>query len=156
MIAVIPDVAAEQMPRDDEGDHYYDGSDGELPQPEVALKEKRHGGEHGGDDTTDGLRAEMKDDAGHKTAHATHQTEQREEALAIHAGQSHRKATQATGEADEDPHEQNDVLVERATVGALIVLVYEVDHQRCAYQGNASPKPMAPVFIEPHQSSEFQ
>ena len=52
-------VSAEQMSGDDEGDDHSDGCNKQLPRPEVALEEERHGGERRCDDATDGLRTEV-------------------------------------------------------------------------------------------------
>ena len=42
-----------------------------------------------------------------------------------------------------------------AAVGASIVLIKEVYHEWCAYQGYACPKPHAPVFIPYHEGGKL-
>ena len=139
------------MSRDDEGDDDDEGGDEQLPRPEVALKEERHGGERRSNNATDGLRPEVKDDTRHETAHTAHQADEGEETLAVNIGHAHGEATDTAGESDEHPHHHDDILVECAVVGTLIVLADEIDHQRHTDQWDACPDPATPVFVSYHQ-----
>ena len=81
------------MSRNDKGNGNSDGSDQQLPRPQVVLKEEWYGREQGGQDATDSLRKEMQDDARHEAAHATEQTEIGEESKLENTGKAHRKTT---------------------------------------------------------------
>ena len=81
----------------------------------------------------------MQDDARHKAAHAAKQAEIGKEAILEHACKAHSSPTNTRSKTDEYPHHQNDVLVKGAVVGALIVLVQEVHHQRRANKRYTRP-----------------
>ena len=146
----------EQVPGDNQGDDGDEGSDEQLPRPEVALQEERNGGEKGADDAADGLRSEMQDNTRHETAKADEQTLIGTIALREDACEAHGRTTHAAGKANEHPHHQDNVLVERAATGAFIVFVEEIHHQRRADKGNAQPQPRTPVLMPYHQSEKLQ
>ena len=141
------------MPRNDEGNGNSDGSEQQLPRPQTALKEERHSREQGGQDAAVCLRTEMQDDARHEAAHATEQTEIGKECLLENTGKTHQPTTYTRGKANEYPHHQDAVLLMSAAMGAVVVLIEEVYHEGCTYQGDACPKPLTPVFI-PHQEGD--
>ena len=95
----------------------------------------------------------MQDDARHEAPHATKQAKEGEEALLESIGKTHNSPTDTRSETNEYPHYQNDVLLKSTTVGAIIVLIEEVEHEWRTNQGYACPKPCAPVFI-PHQKGD--
>ena len=88
----------------------------------------------------------MQDDARHEAAHATEQAEIGKESLLENAGNAHKPTTDTRGNANEDPHHQNAVLLMGAAMRATVVLVEEVYHEGCAYQG-------MPAQSHAHQSS---
>ena len=144
------------MSRNDKGNGNSDGSDQQLPRPQVVLKEEWYGREQGGQDATDSLGTEMQDDARHEAAQAAKQAEIGEETVLKHTGKAHSCPTDTRSKADEYPHHQDDVLVECATARALVVLVQEIHHQGNAHQGNAQPKPRAPVLVPYHKGGKLQ
>jgi len=50
----------------------------------------------------------------------------------------------------------DNILFERSTVCAFVVLMHKINHKWSTYQRYAHPEPDTPVFVQPHQRSELQ
>lgn len=144
------------MPRDYQGNGHHYTCNEQLPVPKVVLEKESYSRKYGGDNATNGLWPEMENDACHETAHTTQETDEGEEALPIDIDKSHGETAETTGKANEDPHHQNDVLVECAMARAFVVLIEEIHHQRGTHQGDAQPKPTAPVLVPNRQRHKLQ
>jgi len=81
------------MSGDDKGNDRDDGSDEELPRPEVTLKEEGYSRKQGGQNATNGLWTEMQDVARHEATHATEQAEIGKESLPENTGKPHQATT---------------------------------------------------------------
>lgn len=142
--------------RDNQAYDGYQRGYEELPRPEVALQKKRHDGEQRGYDAADGLGTEFQDDARHETADADEQALIGAVALFEEAGKTDRHASHSADTADEDPHHQDDVLIEGATASAFVIFLEEVRHQRRTEERYAHPKPRTPVLVPHDQRQKLQ
>ena len=70
LISLLFYVSTEQVSWDDERNGDDDSSNGQLPRPQVALKEEEYGREQGGYDAANDFSTEMQDDTRHEAAHA--------------------------------------------------------------------------------------
>ena len=104
----------------DDGD---EGGDEQLPRPQVALEEEGHERKDGADDAAHRLGPEVQDKPRQETAETDEQSLEGAVELLEDIGEPHRGSADGTDETHVNPHLQDDVLVERAVVGALIVLV---------------------------------
>ena len=119
-----------------------------MPMPEVALKDERYSGEERGNDATDSLGTKMQDDACHETAKANEQTLIGTVALREYVDKAHGRTTHTTGESNEYPHHEDNVLFQCAMPCAFVVLVEEIHHQWNTKERDARPKPHTPVFVQ--------
>jgi len=146
---------AEQVSGDDKSQDGHKHRDEQLPRPEVTLKEETDKRNHAANDATDNLRSEMEDQSRHQTAETNEQPLKCAVEHIEHAGKAHRDTSEATQETHEDPHLENDVLIDCPTMGTLIVLIKEVHHQRRSHQRNAEPYPEAPELVPKDQREKF-
>ena len=146
---------AEQVSGDDKSQDGHKHRDEQLPRPEVTLKEETDKRNHAANDATDNLRSEMEDQSRHQTAETNEQPLKCAVEHIEHAGKAHRDTSEATQETHEDPHLEDDVLIECPTVGTLVVLVEEVHHQRCSHQRDAEPDPRAPKLVPQDEGEEL-
>ena len=58
------------MSRNDKGNGNSDGSDQQLPRPQVVLKEEWYGREQGGQDAANDFGTEIQNDTRHEAPHA--------------------------------------------------------------------------------------
>ena len=98
---------------------------------------------------------EMQDDARLEAAHANEKPLKRAITLVKHPRKAHCRPADTRGEADEYPHHQDDVRLKCPMVGTLVIFVQEIYHQGYAYQGNAHPDPVAPVFIPQYECGKL-
>lgn len=138
-----------------QGDDGDEGGDEKLPRPEVALEEEGLERKDGADNAAHRLGTEVQDKPRQETAETDEQSLEGAVELLEDIGKTHRGSADGTDETHVNPHLQDDVLVERAVVGALVVLVKEVNHQRRAHQWDTQPNPAAPVLVPLHECQKL-
>lgn len=125
------------MPRDNQGNDSNEGDNEKLPRPQVALQKKGDDRKKGCNDTTDGLRSKVEDNASHKTTQSHEHPLKGTIELWEYASETQRTPTDTTGETNEYPHNQDDALFVRSMVCAIVVIAKEIYHQRSSNQRNA-------------------
>ena len=100
-----------------------DGSDEQLPRPQLLLEEEAAERQRRADDATHGLRPEAQNDARDEAAHGDEKALERAVALREDTCDTHHNAAEAADDAHVDPHLQDDVRVERPSSGARVVLM---------------------------------
>ena len=153
---MMSDVMFKQVTRNNQGDDHDGCGNQQLPRPLFALEKKWHGRQYGPDDSADGLGAKADDDARHETAEAAKQAQIGHIALGKHLGVTHHKAPDATGDSDEDPHQENAVGFDCHASCPFVVLVHEVGHQWCAKEWDDHPYPLAPGLVDQFDCQELQ
>ena len=111
----------EHVARNDEGKYQREGGSGQLPGPEVTLKEQRHKREGGGDEGADNVDAESGHRSRHETAHATQQGQECEKTGLKETGDARKETADSTRDADKEPHEKG------ITIGLTDCLLVFVD-----------------------------
>lgn len=98
----------------------------------------------------------MEDDACHEAADADEEALVHAVAGIEHACEAQADPSDAAGETHEEPHLEDDVLLERPAPCAFVVFLHKVHHQRNAHHGNPQPQPETPELIPQDKGQELQ
>ncbi len=154
--AMVLEIIVKHMSGDNQGDDGDDGSDQQLPGPQVALEEVGGKSHDGSDDTTDNLRPEAQDDARDEATQTDDDALKAAVAELEDARKAHRCSADGAENTHEEPHLEDGIGVARQAVLAAVVLMQRVSHQRPGHQWDAYSEPRAPVLVPQQQRGKLQ